>query len=39
MSRKQANHLIRVNFMGISDKIKKFKKPRSKAVTTAIKNK
>jgi len=39
MSRKQANHLIRVNFMGISDKIKKFKKPRNKAMTIANKTK
>ena len=40
MSRKQINHLIRVNFMGIADKIKNFKKPRKqKAVTTASKYK
>jgi hypothetical protein len=37
MSRKQANHLIKVNFMGIKDKVKKIQKPR--AVTTAYKNK
>ena len=41
MSRKLANHLIHVNFMGISDKIKNFRKPnkRKKAVTTAYKYK
>ena len=41
MSRKLANHLIHVNFMGISDKIKNFKKPKTKkrAVTTASKYK
>ncbi len=40
MSRKQINHLIQVNFMGIADKIKNFKKTkRQKAVTTANKYK
>ena len=40
--RKLANHLMRVNYMGIYDKIKNFKKPKhkkNKAVTTAIKTK
>jgi hypothetical protein len=35
MSRKQANHLIKLNFMGIGDKVKKIRKPR--AVTTGSK--
>jgi hypothetical protein len=39
--RQQAQHLIRVNYMGIADKIKEFRKPykRKRAVTTAHKTK
>ena len=38
MSKKIAEHLIKTNFMGISDKIKNFRKPKNKkAVTTARK--
>ncbi len=38
MSRKQAQHLIKTNFMGIKDKIKKLQKGR-RPMTKGIKNK
>ncbi len=37
-TRQNANHLIKVNYMGIADKIKNFRKPR-KTRTKAYKNK